>query len=123
MSNPLYEQVKAKVEASSFAADQSADFPLNWHDYVRKAEHLRSASVARVIGNLFSRMVSVFSGAGGPGGPGGMVERARTANALSALDEADLAKLGLKQTDLPGYVAGQATQPRKPADQSPTKAA
>ncbi|NQU70298.1 MAG: hypothetical protein HQ514_07095 [Rhodospirillales bacterium] len=100
MSNPLYEQVKVKVEASSLAQGQPGSNPLDWHDDVLKAERLRSLAVAAAFGKLFSKCFSAFSGFGGT------VDRAYTANRLSTLDESSLTKTGFKRTDLPGYVAG-----------------
>jgi hypothetical protein len=101
MSNPLYEQVKVKVDASPLARDQSGfDHPLDWHNDVLAAERLRSLAVAAAFGKLFSKFFSAFSGFGGA------VDRAHTANSLMPLDEPMLAKIGLKRTDLPGYIAG-----------------
>lgn len=100
MSNPLYEQVKVKVEASPLAQGRSGSNPMDWHNDVLAAERLRSLAVAGAFGKLFSKCFSAFAGFGGA------VNRARTANSLSTLDEPALAKVGLKRSDLPGYVAG-----------------
>ena len=100
MSNPLYENVKAKVEASSLARDQFGNNPLEWHEDLLETERLRSLEVAKVFADLFARIIPAIANFGGA------VDRARFANTLSTLDEKNLAAFGLQRTDLPGFVAG-----------------
>lgn len=100
MSNPLYENVKVKVEASSLARDQFGNNPLDWHEDLLEAERLRSLEVARVFADLFARIIPAIANFGGA------VDRARFANTLSTLGEKNLAAFGLQRTDLPGFGTG-----------------
>ena len=111
MSNPLYENVKAKVEASSLARDQFGNNPLDWHEDLLEAERLRSLEVARVFADLFARIIPAIANFGGA------VDRARFANTVSTLDEKNLAAFGLQRTDLPGFVAGFVEDAKKSVNQ------
>lgn len=115
MSNPLYENVKAIVEASSLAQDQFGNSPLDWHENLLEAERLRSLEVARVFADLFARIISAVANFGGA------VDRARSANALSALDEKSLENIGLNRADLPGFVAGFVEDAQKSVAQSESR--
>ena len=115
MSNPLYEQVKARVEASSLAQGNFGANPLGWHKDLLEAERLRSMAVARVFANLFSKSFASFAILGGA------LDRARSANALSKLDETSLADIGLKRSDLPAFVAGYVIEPKTGTDTSVTR--
>jgi len=111
MSNPLYENVKAKVEASSLARDQFGNNPLEWHEDLLEAERLRSLEVAKVFADLFARIIPAIANFGGA------VDRARFANTLSTLDEKNLAAFGLQRTDLLGFVAGFVEDANKSVNQ------
>jgi uncharacterized protein YjiS (DUF1127 family) len=115
MSNPLYEQLKTKVEASPLAQDKFGVNPLGWRQDFSEAERLRSLAVAGAFSNLFSNIFETISNFGET------LDRARLANALSKLDEARLADIGLNRTDLPAYVAGYVTEAQVAGDVSATR--
>lgn len=115
MSNPLYEQLKTKVEASSLTHDRFDANHLDWHEDLLEAERLRSLAIARIFANLFSKGLASLSTFGGA------LERARSANALSKMDGNRLAKFGLDRTDLPAFVAGYVTNFQTATDISDTR--
>lgn len=115
MSNPLYEQLKTKVDASSLTQDKIESNHLDWHEDYLEAERLRSLAVARMFANLFSKSLASFSTFGGA------LDRARSTNALSKMDENGLAKIGLSRTDLPAFVAGYMTSFQTADDISATR--
>jgi len=115
MSNPLYEQVKLKVEASPLAQASSGRNPFAWREELYQAERIRSLAVARAFSNLFMNICSAIANLDGA------VNRARTANSLSKLEETRLADIGLKRSDLPGYVAGIVQDAKKSISESPSR--